>query len=119
MTLTDPKGKRALFETPAVVVDDTVRDDVLITLDLREGRSALFSVGPHQTGTGVLAPQWVQDTDLAPGDPGEDRNDLTVDTGQGAQPLAAMSELPTALVVPGGVGVVTSHQESSPPETRS
>ena len=54
MTLTDPKGKRALFETPAVVVDDTVRDDVLITLDLREGRSALFSVGPHQTGTGVV-----------------------------------------------------------------
>ena len=54
MTLTDPKGKRALCETPAVVVDDTVRDDVLITLDLREGRSALFSVGPHQTGTGVV-----------------------------------------------------------------
>ena len=55
MTLKDPQGKRALFETPAVVVDDTVRDDVLITLDLREGRAALFSVGPHQTGTGVVA----------------------------------------------------------------
>ena len=54
MTLKDPRGKRALFETPAVVVDDTVRDDVLITLDLREGRAALFSVGPHQTGTGVV-----------------------------------------------------------------
>ncbi len=54
MTLKDPQGKRALFETPAVVVDDTVRDDVLITLDLREGRTALFSVGPHRAGTGVV-----------------------------------------------------------------
>ena len=54
MTLKDPQGKRALFETPAVMVDDTVRDDVLIPLDLREGRTALFSVGPHQAGTGVV-----------------------------------------------------------------
>ena len=45
MTVTDPQGKRALFETPAVVLDDTVRDDVLVTIDLREGREALFSVG--------------------------------------------------------------------------
>lgn len=54
MTVADPQGKRALFETPAVIVDDTVRDDELITIDLREGRDALFSVGPHEAGTGVV-----------------------------------------------------------------
>jgi hypothetical protein len=54
VTVADPQGKRALFETPAVELDDTVRDDVLITIDLREGRDALFSVGPHETGTGVV-----------------------------------------------------------------
>ena len=54
MTVADPQGKRALFETLAVVVDDTVRDDELITIDLREGRDALFSVGPHEAGTGVV-----------------------------------------------------------------
>jgi hypothetical protein len=50
----DPQGKRALFETPVVVLDDTLRDDVLITIDDRDGRDALFSVGPHQAGTGVV-----------------------------------------------------------------
>jgi hypothetical protein len=54
MTVGDPQGKRALFETPAVLVDDTLRDDELITIDLREGRQALFSVGPAQVGTGVV-----------------------------------------------------------------
>ncbi len=54
MTVADPKGKRALFEAPAVVLDDTLRDDVLITVDLRDGKEALFSVGPHQAGTGVV-----------------------------------------------------------------
>jgi hypothetical protein len=54
VTAADPQGKRALFETPAVVVDDTVRDDELITIDLREGREALFSAGPHEAGTGVV-----------------------------------------------------------------
>ena len=54
MTVADPQGKRALFETPAVVVDDTVRDDELTTIDLREGREALFSVGPAQVGTAVV-----------------------------------------------------------------
>ena len=53
MTVADPQGKRALFETPAVVVDDTLRDDELITIDLREGPDALFSVGPPEAGPGL------------------------------------------------------------------
>ncbi len=57
---------------------------------------------------------WGKDADLVRGDPGEDRTDLTVDTGQGAQPLVAMSELPTPLVVSRRVDVVTrktSHRQ--------
>ena len=50
----DPLGKRALFETPAVVPDDPVDHDPLVGGDHPEGRAALYSTGPHRPGSVVL-----------------------------------------------------------------
>ena len=45
----DPQGRRALFETPVDAARDTLRSG-----PPREGRDALFSTGPRQTGTVVV-----------------------------------------------------------------
>ncbi len=45
----DPQGRRALFETPVSAARDTIRSGTP-----REGKAALFSTGPRQTGTVVV-----------------------------------------------------------------
>jgi len=46
----DPQGRRALFETPVSAARDTIRSG-----PPRDGRDALFSTGPRQTGTVVVS----------------------------------------------------------------
>jgi hypothetical protein len=45
----DPTGKRALFEAPVAAAPDQLRAE-----EPREGKAALFSTGPHRTGTVVV-----------------------------------------------------------------
>lgn len=45
----DPQGRRALFETPVSAARDTIRSG-----NPREGKDALYSTGPRQTGTVVV-----------------------------------------------------------------
>ncbi len=53
-TRRDPKGKRALFETPPTRPENPLEDDVLVETPKREGRDALYSTGPHVSGTVVV-----------------------------------------------------------------
>ncbi|MCU1497980.1 MAG: hypothetical protein JWM47_1933 [Acidimicrobiales bacterium] len=46
----DPQGRRALFETPVSAARDSIRSG-----PPREGREALFSTGPRQSGTVVVS----------------------------------------------------------------
>lgn len=50
MTRLDPTGKRALFEAPVAASPERIRAG-----RAREGRAALFSVGPREPGTVVLS----------------------------------------------------------------
>jgi len=50
----DPEGKRALFETPPIEIDDPLRDDPLLDHHEREGHEALYSAGPREAGTTVV-----------------------------------------------------------------
>jgi len=50
----DPEGKRALFETPPIEIDDPLKDDPLVEHASEDGHEALFSVGEHQRGTVVV-----------------------------------------------------------------
>ncbi|HRA33359.1 MAG TPA: hypothetical protein PK748_00430, partial [Acidimicrobiales bacterium] len=45
----DPQGRRALFETPVSAARDTIRSG-----PAAEGKDALYSTGPRQTGTVVV-----------------------------------------------------------------
>lgn len=54
MTRTDPRGKRALFESPPITPAEPVADDPFVQVERREGKDALYSTGPHQPGTVVL-----------------------------------------------------------------
>lgn len=45
----DPQGRRALFETPVSAARDTIRSG-----RAREGKEALYSTGPRQSGTVVV-----------------------------------------------------------------
>jgi hypothetical protein len=45
----DPQGKRALFEAPVSAARDTIRSG-----SPKEGREALFSSGPRETGSVVV-----------------------------------------------------------------
>ena len=45
----DPTGKRALFEAPVAAAPDQLRAE-----EPREGRAALFSMGPRRPGTVVI-----------------------------------------------------------------
>jgi hypothetical protein len=47
--LSDPEGRRALFETPPAPEAGTVGSG-----HPREGRDAFFSTGPHQPGTVIV-----------------------------------------------------------------
>src|SRR5690606_1422373 len=46
----DPQGRRALFETPVSAARDTIRSGVAA-----EGKDALYSTGPRQSGTVVVS----------------------------------------------------------------
>ncbi len=50
----DKRGKRALFETPPIEVDDTLKDDPLVDRHDAEGQDALYSVGHREPGTTVI-----------------------------------------------------------------
>ncbi len=50
MTRLDPSGKRALFEAPV-----SAPPEQLLPGRRRDGRDAMFSVGPHERGTVVVA----------------------------------------------------------------
>ncbi len=50
----DRQGKRALFETPPIHVDDTLEDDPLVERHRPDGHEALYSVGPREPGTAVV-----------------------------------------------------------------
>ena len=45
----DPQGRRALFETPVSAARDTIRSG-----NPRDGKEALYSSGPPQSGTVVV-----------------------------------------------------------------
>ncbi len=46
----DPQGRRALFETPVSAARDTIRSG-----KAAEGKEALYSTGPRQSGTVVVS----------------------------------------------------------------
>ena len=46
----DPQGRRALFETPVSAARDSIRSG-----GTSEGKDALYSTGPRQSGTAVVA----------------------------------------------------------------
>jgi len=46
----DPQGRRALFETPPSAARDVIRSG-----SPRDGKEALYSTGPRQSGTVVVA----------------------------------------------------------------
>ena len=46
----DPQGRRALFETPVSAARDTLRSG-----STADGKEALYSTGPRQTGTVVVS----------------------------------------------------------------
>lgn len=50
----DVRGKRALFETPPIDVDDTLKGDPLIHREEHLGHEALYSVGDPELGTAVI-----------------------------------------------------------------
>ncbi len=50
----DPKGKKALFETPPVAEEHPLADDPLVGGDEPDGRKALFSAGARRAGTVVI-----------------------------------------------------------------
>ncbi|MEN8040145.1 MAG: hypothetical protein ABFR95_01455 [Actinomycetota bacterium] len=50
----DAKGKRALFETPPIEIEDTLKDDPLVERHEIDGHEALYSAGPHEPGTAIV-----------------------------------------------------------------
>ncbi|MCL1595666.1 MAG: hypothetical protein M3132_15070 [Actinomycetia bacterium] len=50
----DPEGKRALFESPPIEIEDPLRDDPLVDHHEAEGHEALYSAGPREAGTTLL-----------------------------------------------------------------
>lgn len=50
----DRQGKRALFETPPIHVDDTLGDDPIVERRSGDGHEALFSAGPRESGTALI-----------------------------------------------------------------
>jgi hypothetical protein len=50
----DKDGKRALFESPPIEIDDTLKDDPLVDRHDTEGHEALYSAGHRESGTAVI-----------------------------------------------------------------
>ena len=97
----DPQGKRALFEAPPAEIDDPLEDDVLHDPERRDGQAALFSTGEHQSGTGMIdCSHCGTKTRASHVDIGvQNCPHLVVDSRQTLQPLDAVPELSTPVVV--------------------
>lgn len=50
----DREGKRALFETPPIEIEDTLRDDPLVDRHDMEGHDGVYSAGHREPGTAVI-----------------------------------------------------------------
>ena len=50
----DEKGKRALFESPPIEIEDSLADEPLVERHDVDGHEALFSAGHHERGTAVV-----------------------------------------------------------------
>ncbi|GMQ93545.1 MAG: hypothetical protein BMS9Abin12_1024 [Acidimicrobiia bacterium] len=50
----DSKGKRSLFETPPIEIEDSLKDDPLVERHDIYGHEAMYSAGHHERGTGVV-----------------------------------------------------------------
>jgi hypothetical protein len=50
----DREGKRALFETPPIEIEDSLKDDPLVHRHDIHGHEAVFSAGHHERGTAVV-----------------------------------------------------------------
>lgn len=50
----DASGKRALFESPPIEIDDTLRDDPLIHHSVPDSHEAFYSAGDREAGTVVV-----------------------------------------------------------------
>jgi len=50
----DPLGKQALFSPPPGAAPDDLNDDLLLGRGATDGKNALFSAGPHRSGTVVV-----------------------------------------------------------------
>ncbi len=50
----DGEGKRALFETPPIEIEDSLRDEPLVERHDVDGHEALYSAGHHERGTGII-----------------------------------------------------------------
>jgi hypothetical protein len=50
----DREGKRALFESPPIEIEDSLKDDPLVERHDVDGREALYSAGHHEPGTAVI-----------------------------------------------------------------
>ena len=51
----DVSGKRALFESPPIEIDDSLKDDPLIHRKVPDSHEALYSTGEHESGTVVVS----------------------------------------------------------------
>ena len=49
-----PDGKRALFESPPIEIDDPIKDDPLVGRDTDDSHEVLYSAGQHERGTVVI-----------------------------------------------------------------
>ena len=50
----DSKGKRALFETPPIEIEDSLKDEPLVERHDTDGHEAVYSAGHHERGTAVI-----------------------------------------------------------------
>lgn len=50
----DRQGKRALFESPPIEIEDSLRNDPLVERHDTDGYQALFSAGHQEPGTTVV-----------------------------------------------------------------
>ncbi len=50
----DASGKRALFETPPIEIDDPLKDDPLVHHEPVDSHEALYSTADHAAGTVLI-----------------------------------------------------------------
>jgi hypothetical protein len=50
----DRQGKRALFETPPIDVEDPLQGDPIVERHQVDGYEALYSAGPREPGTALM-----------------------------------------------------------------